>query len=73
MQQCFLYVVRLSLNTVTPVYREPECLSLHPLTRTRVLPSPFGSKGGDTHACGRRGGEPNSDEGTDTLVLYVHN
>jgi hypothetical protein len=33
-------------------------------------PSPFGSKGGDSVACGGGGG-PNSDEGTDTPVLYV--
>ncbi len=30
---------------------------------------PFGSGGGDTLACGRGGGGPNSDEGTDTMVL----
>jgi hypothetical protein len=34
--------------------------------------SPYGSKGGDTLACGEGGGGPNSDEETETLVLYVY-
>ena len=41
---------------------------LGPLIRKRVLLPPFGSKRGDTLACG--GGD--KDEGTDTLVLYVY-
>jgi hypothetical protein len=41
------------------------------------VPHPFGSGGpggeGDTLACCRGGGDgPNSDEGTDTVVLYVY-
>ena len=35
-------------------------------------PTPFGSKKRDTLACGGGVGGPNSDEGTDTLVLYVY-
>ncbi len=42
----------------------------NPSPAISVVPLPFGSKGGDTLACG--GGGPNSNEGTDTLVLYVH-
>jgi hypothetical protein len=33
---------------------------------------PFVSKGGDTLACGEGVGGPNSDDGTDTLVLYAN-
>jgi hypothetical protein len=48
--------------------------SPHPLTRKRVLLPLFGFKGRDTLAFGGSGwgmGVPNSDEGTDTLVLNV--
>jgi hypothetical protein len=42
------------------------------LPQGSVAPSPFGSMGGDTLVCGEGGGEgPNSDEETNTLVLYV--
>ncbi len=41
----------------------------HPLARRRVFPSPFGSGGRDTLSCGRWGGGPNSDEGTDIVVV----
>ncbi len=44
-----------------------------PLTHKRVLPPPpLGLRGRDTLPCGEGGGGPNSDEGTDTLVLYVY-
>ena len=42
-----------------------------PHPQASVAP-PFGSKRGDTLACGGGGGGPNSNEGTDTLVLYVY-
>ncbi len=48
-------------------------LGPHPLIRKRVLPPPLGSRG-ETHSLAGEGvGGPNSDEGTDTLVLYVYN
>jgi hypothetical protein len=43
-----------------------------PLTRKRVLLSTLGSKAGDTPAGGEGVGGPCSDEGADTLVLYVY-
>ncbi len=46
-----------------------------PLTRRRVCPSSFGSGWRDTLACGRGGGRvpiPNSDEGTNTVVLSIY-
>ncbi len=42
-----------------------------PRPQASVAP-PFGSKGGDTLDYGGGGGGPSSDEGTDTLVLYVY-
>ncbi len=39
-----------------------------PFPQGSVALSPFGSKG-DTLVCGRGSGGPNSDDGTDTLVL----
>ncbi len=44
----------------------------HPLTRRLVQPPPpLWFRGwGYTFACGRGGGGPNSNEGTDTVVLY---
>ncbi len=36
-----------------------------------VAPPPLGSKGGDTLACGGGSGGTNSDEESDTMVLYV--
>jgi hypothetical protein len=43
--------------------------SAHLLTRRRVMP-PFGSGGGDTHSLSREEvGGPNSDEGTDIVIL----
>jgi hypothetical protein len=35
-------------------------------------PTPPGVLGGATHACMRGGGGPNSDDWTDTLVLYIY-
>jgi hypothetical protein len=35
------------------------------------VPVPFWFRGRDTLACGGRGEGPNSDDGTDTVVLYV--
>jgi hypothetical protein len=43
-----------------------------PLSRKRVLLPPFGSKRRNTLAMGERVCGPNSNEGTDTLVLYVY-
>jgi hypothetical protein len=43
-----------------------------PLTRKGVAPPPLGTKGGDTLAWEAGGGVPNTDEGTDTQVLYVY-
>ncbi len=40
----------------------------HPPCRECALP-PYGSKGGNTLACGGGGGGPDFDEGTDTLVV----
>jgi hypothetical protein len=42
-----------------------------PVFRAIGPPIPFGSKGGDTLACGEGVGVPNSDTGTDTMVHYV--
>jgi hypothetical protein len=42
----------------------------HP--QASVAPSPFGSMGGVTLACGGGCWGSNSDEGTDTLLLYVN-
>jgi hypothetical protein len=61
-------------------YRVPGILSSRPNwvpptpspTRECCSSPPFGSKGADTLACGRGVGGPDSDEGTDTLVLYVY-
>jgi hypothetical protein len=42
-----------------------------PLTRKRVLPPPLVPGGGGTHSlAGEGAGGPNSEEGTDTLLLY---
>ncbi len=47
--------------------------SSHPiLTRKRLLLHPFGSKGVNTLPCAGGGGGPNSDDGTDALVLTVY-
>jgi hypothetical protein len=60
------------------VYRVPGFLSSrpnwvpHPLTRKGVFFPTFPFVSGDTLAGGEGVGGPNSDEGTDTLVLYVH-
>jgi hypothetical protein len=44
-----------------------------PLTRKRVLIPPMLGPRWETHSLARDGvGRPNSDEGTDTLVLYVY-
>jgi hypothetical protein len=43
-----------------------------PTRKGMLLPPPFGSKGGDTLACGMGVGRgSNSDEGTDTVVLLL--
>jgi hypothetical protein len=44
----------------------------HPLARRRVCPLPLWFRGGGVHAllAGEWWGSPNSDEGTDTVVLY---
>ncbi len=56
---------RLSLQSSEP-HGSPR-----PLTR-KLPPPPFGSKGGDTLAWGKElVGGANSDEGTDTLVLWI--
>jgi hypothetical protein len=51
-----------------------ECQAFFPVVRTMGYPHPQcsspSSKGGDTLAFGGEGGGANSDEGTDTLVLY---
>ncbi len=41
----------------------------HHLTCGECVPSAFDS-GGDTLACGRGDGGPNSEEETDTVILY---
>jgi hypothetical protein len=61
-------------------YSDHQCLYLRrnwvpplPHPRKRVWLPLFGSKGGDTLACGGEGvGGPNSDERTDTLVFFVY-
>ncbi len=70
--RCYMYVQ----NTV---YRMPGFLSNRPnlvppppQSLGSVAPPLFGSKGGDTLACGEGVGGPNSDEGTGTLVLYAY-
>ncbi len=45
---------------------------IHPLTRKRVYPTPFGSGGGGHTRLRERVGGPNSDEGTDNVVLKVY-
>jgi hypothetical protein len=54
-----------------------ECQAFYPVVGIGPPPShpqkcclpPFGSDGGDTLVCGRGGGGPDSDDGTDTLIL----
>jgi hypothetical protein len=48
-----------------------ECCKLFLQSSELGPPSPSFGSGGDTLACGREGGCPNSDEGTDT-VLYEY-
>ncbi len=43
-----------------------------PSPASECCPPPFGTKGGDTLACEEGPGGPNSDEGTDALVLHVY-
>jgi hypothetical protein len=56
----------------------PEFLSLRrnwvppPPPQARVPPPPLGSLGGATCLAGEMVGGPNSDEGTDALVFYLH-
>jgi hypothetical protein len=68
---CFLY----QSGFCHRVYRMPvvQTGSPHPLTRKRaLLPIHFGSKG-ETHSLAGVGLRvPNSDEGTDTLVLHAY-
>ncbi len=45
---------------------------LHPLTRRRTCPPPFGSGGRGTLAWERGWGSPNSDAGTYTVELYLY-
>jgi hypothetical protein len=49
----------------------PNCDPPPPHPQGSVAPPPLGSKGGDTRWGGGSVGRPNSDEGTDTLALYV--
>ncbi len=44
-----------------------------PSPAREIASPPFGSKGGDTLACGGGVGGSNSDEETDSLELYVYN
>jgi hypothetical protein len=45
---------------------------LPPPSQVSVVPPPQDPSGGDTHLLAGKGvGGPNTDEGTDTLVLYV--
>ncbi len=75
----FAYVEYLNKHIQLYIYRK-EILSLqrtwvpHSLPWKRMCPPHLGHRiqGGATFASGVRGGGPNSDEGTDTLVLYVY-
>ncbi len=69
----FRYPVKHRVYRVPSFQSSPNWVPPQSLTYKRVLLSPlFGFEGGDTLACGVGGGGPNSDKGTDTLVLYVY-
>jgi hypothetical protein len=71
--QCTLYnvhTVHHRVDRVLGFFSSRPNWAHHPLTRRRVCPPPFGSEGRDTLACELGG--PNSDEGTDTVVLLVY-
>jgi hypothetical protein len=54
----------------TMIFSPVVGIGTHPLTRRRVCPLPFGSRGGGTFAGGKGGGGggSNSDEGTVTVA-----
>ncbi len=62
-------VITYTSQASCPVVRIGSPPPPHPQGSVALLP--FGSWEGDTLACGEGGGGPNSDEGTDTLALYV--
>jgi hypothetical protein len=59
-------------HRVTRLFLQSSELGLpHPLTRRQVCPSPFGSGWGTHSLAGEGLGDPNYNEGTDTVVLWA--
>ncbi len=68
---CTLYNVHHKIDRVLGFFSSRPNLDPpppHPSPADKCIPSPL-IPGGDTHARGRGDGGPNSDEGTDTVVL----
>jgi hypothetical protein len=60
-------------GSATLLSSRPNWVPAPPHPQGSAAPPPYGSKGGDTPACGGGGaGGPNYDEGTDTLVLMYN-
>jgi hypothetical protein len=67
-----VHTVHHRVDRVLGLFSSRPIWAPHPLTRKRVCPPPLVPRG-ETHSLAGEGlGGPNSDEGTDTVVLLVY-